>query len=277
MISTSPLDTARRATSSCPGSPLAPVSGIGPGTESSSGPTVGAAVEVADSSPAAAAVVVGPVLGCRRGRRFLARLRSRRRRARGGCRRGRRFLARIRSRRRRRDLRTCRGLWQRDGERRFRRAHPRPTSRKIHRRRRSLRAGVNGTPTGKAGRGGGRPLPRVPVEDGGGDDHVGLGGGVVRPWRVDRIDEARRRLQLHRRRRGHTVGTRALDHRRINRQHRRACHVVERVGVASRSCPMSPSIPAAADRANQPPPHPTSPSPPPSAPARTADPHRRCR
>ena len=112
MISTSPLDTARRATSSCPGSPLAPVSGIGPGTVVV-GPAVGAA-EVADSSPAAAA--------------------ARRRAAAVGCRRSRRFLARSRSRRRRRYLRTFRRLWQRDGERRFRRAHPRPTSRKFHRR-----------------------------------------------------------------------------------------------------------------------------------------------
>ena len=100
--------------------------------------------------------------GSRRGRRFLARSHSRRRRARGGCRRGRRFLARSRSRRRRARGRVpprspiprpqpqpsssarppdMQGLWQRDGVRRFRRAHPRPTSRKIHRRWRSLRAG----------------------------------------------------------------------------------------------------------------------------------------
>ena len=178
MISASPLDTARRATSSCPGSPLAPVSGIGTGTgrrRSRSGFSRGSRRLLA----ASAAVVVGACSGSRRGRRLG-------------------FSSR--SRRRRRDLRTWRSLWQRDGERRFRRAHPRPTSRKFYRRWRSLRARVKGTPTGEAGRGGVRPLPRVPVEDGGGDDHVGLGRGVVRPWRLDRIDETRRRLELHRRR-----------------------------------------------------------------------------
>ena len=138
MISTSPLDTARKATSSCPGSPLAPVSGIGTGTDVVVGATVGSAAEVVDSSPAPQPSSSGPARVPPRSP-IPRRLRSRRRRACRGCRPSRRFLARLRSRRR--DLRTCRGLWQRDGERRFRRAHPRPTSRKFHRRWRSLRAG----------------------------------------------------------------------------------------------------------------------------------------
>ena len=131
------------------------------------------------------------------------------------------------------DLRARWGRRKGDGERRLRRAHPRPASRKIHRRWRSLRARVNGTPTGKAGRGGGRPFQaRVPVQD------VAITttfrsrrrGRTARAGSTE-IDETRRRLRLHRRSRGHTVRTQAHDHRRINGQHGRTRHVVERVGV----------------------------------------------
>ena len=229
MISASPLDTARSATSSCPGSPLAPVAGIGTGTVVVAACSGSTAAEVVGASPAGAAVVAGACSGSTAAAVV------------GASPAGAAVVAGA-----------CSGAASV--------ANSSPAGAAVVVGATSGHAGACGNvmanvasvglthvqPAGSSTGGGApcgsmAPRPAKPAGAAADPSHAypsrtvavtttSVSAAGSRPGRVDRIDETRRRLELHRRRRGYTVRTRALDHRRINRQHRRACHVVEGVG-----------------------------------------------